>query len=407
MRRAGIAAIIDQGSWSASTLVMSVLSGFNVGAATFGLIGAAYALLLVGQGAIRAVALEPLVIHGSSGVCRRGSRRRRAAGGLAVCLAISAAGLLLAISWVPPQGAVEVYALLPVSLAASCAMDVLRFDAMLGRRHVWLASINVSQCALFGLAALLSYFSGSAPTGVASWRLWVVSLVASSILLSVIYLVAHGQTGWASDENEPADDGVPVSTRLRTESAVDWLLRQGIGYLLVPLAAFMGGFSVAAPLRGAQVIFGPVNVLFAGLVTSMVPSLRTVDGRQRQAVLRRLRGLLGSAAVLWGAALTATPAPLGAAVLGESYVSGMLVLAPFLVQKVAAAVLTVQTIDARLRRSVMELVAGRLVSVPVLLGLALVLGNAFDAFGFATAFAASTWVLVAVVSLRQRRKPER
>src|SRR5690606_17373473 len=79
----------------------------------------------------------------------------------------------------------------------------------------------------------------------------------------------------------------------------------------------------AAGFRGAQVVMGPVNILFFGASMQALPVFVRQASRDPKVVLRSAR-ILSTALVLcaatWGAAAAALPESVGEALLGRSWI---------------------------------------------------------------------------------------
>jgi O-antigen/teichoic acid export membrane protein len=112
----------------------------------------------------------------------------------------------------------------------------------------------------------------------------------------------------------------------------DTVVSIGTSYVVVLVLAPVVGASAIGALRGAQTLFGPLQVVMAGLVTLSPPEasrlLQQDPGRLRS-MLRIVSTGLGAAALVFGIALSFLPADVGRAVLGDTWGTASTLIAPF------------------------------------------------------------------------------
>lgn len=121
----------------------------------------------------------------------------------------------------------------------------------------------------------------------------------------------------------PAWRSTPVPTGRSLSFAADTVMGSGVVQLVTWVSAAAGGLTVAAALRGAGTLAGPVTVCLGAARSVLIP--RAVSRLRSQGGLRGLRRdtvllcLVASPGLVALAAAGALPAPAGEAVLGETW----------------------------------------------------------------------------------------
>jgi O-antigen/teichoic acid export membrane protein len=105
--------------------------------------------------------------------------------------------------------------------------------------------------------------------------------------------------------------------------AADYVVTMGSYQLMILLVAAVGGVTVAGVLRGAQVLLGPIGVIFAGVGVFVIPRIAGQGRTAREAIRPALltSALMLPVAVVWIAFLLWLPNTIGIQLLGPSWFS--------------------------------------------------------------------------------------
>ncbi|MDP8977695.1 MAG: hypothetical protein M3N17_03800, partial [Actinomycetota bacterium] len=150
---------------------------------------------------------------------------------------------------------------------------------------------------------------------------------------------------------------------------VDSLIVSGAGRVVLFLVALSTTVVQVALLRAAQVLYGPVNVLRAGLRGLGLAELNRVraDPRRLAWATSRVSALLAAAAALWTAVLVAFGGSLGPVLLGDIWATARWLIIPVGVQQTAACVSFGPFLGLRVREAATDSVRLRLIDTTVLI----------------------------------------
>ncbi len=278
---------------------------------------AGFALFLLAYsfcvGLVNAAVCEPSIVSGRKGA-REGGRTVGLAMVIAGGLGAASAGAFAVIA----DGDAREVALLPLALlpllAAHEAVRVVNF--CVGRVSVALLADGL----WFVLAAAALLASVVAPTLVGPVEvalLWglsggvaaVVAIQNAGIGLPEIW------AGWRVGRSP---------SNVRKAFVVDHLVMYTATYAAPYSAAAVGGISVLGAIRGAQVLFGPPQLLIAGARLLVVPMFakREVDGTPFRTAVRLGVGLTVMV-VSWAFTMYVVPDSMGVQLLGETWFSAM------------------------------------------------------------------------------------
>jgi O-antigen/teichoic acid export membrane protein len=315
---------VSQAISSVSNFALIVVVARWSAPAAFGWFALAFSTYALALSVHRAVVVQPFSIRLSSDDTRRSLATPTAAG--AACLVGVAGGVVAwALAAVVSAGGGDGRALVVMGavLPAVMLQDFWRcafFTAASPRRSaandlLWL----VVELVLF--AALAAWSSPGAAALTGAWG--VAAVVAAvwgcrqagvrpSLAGSVRYLRSHFDLG-----------GVLLA---------DAVVSIGTSYVVLLFLAPMIGASAVGALRGAQTLFGPFQVVMAGLL-ALAPAeasrIRQQNPGQLRPVLRVVSAGLGVAALLFGIALSFLPSGVGRAVLGDTWDAARSLVAPF------------------------------------------------------------------------------
>ncbi len=383
----------DQGLSSLTNAALAIVVARTVTRHDFGAFSLALITFGFIVGLVRAFVGEPFVVRFSAAGPAERARATRDASGAALGMGLIGAIVCLIVAAVAGGDTAATFTALAVSLPGLVLQDTWRHMFFAAGRPRS-ATINdfiwtVLQFGLLGLLLMGDHHS-----------LFLIT-ISWGMAATVAALVGCLQIKAVPD---------PLA-------ALDWFyetrdlnVRLGLGYILNMGAVTFGTYGIAGivgevaagALRAAQVVLGPLNLLFAGFNAFALPifSRRAVAGQRlfKQAVMGS--ALLGSMAAVWVAILVLLPARFGRDILGDSWAgadkvmlpSGLLLLAGALVLGASNSLAALSRADQVLRVT--------LVQAPLMLILGL--GGAWQwgvagaAYGFAiTQFVglAYTWML--------------
>jgi hypothetical protein len=160
---------------------------------------------------------------------------------------------------------------------------------------------------------------------------------------------------------------------------------------------------------------GPLNILFIGSTSVVMPESVRDRRHSPERFVRRLRGLsllLAGAALAWGALLTVLPGSVGRQILGASWRFGHPLIPAFMMVMVAAGALAGATVGLRALEAADRALRCRMRVLPLTLTLGIAGGVLDGALGTALGLAAANgfgaviyWrAFLSAVEQRERRK---
>lgn len=158
-------------------------------------------------------------------------------------------------------------------------------------------------------AASVGALSG-AWNGVSAFAIWALGGAA----------LGYAATAWTHADAVPVWSRTPVATARSIAFASDTLIGSGVVQLVTWIATAIAGLSVAATLRGAGTLAGPVTVALSAARAVLIP--RSVRHLGSGGALRRFAA---DAALMSGLALpalvglAAVPGSVGSALLGDTW----------------------------------------------------------------------------------------
>jgi len=303
----------DQAVFSATSLALAIGVARHATPAQFGAFGIAYVVYTIVLGTVEAFTAEVITVRGDN-LPPTGRRRMMAdASGTAVCagLVCTLVGVLLAV-FGHGGAAIAVAILLPAPLLF--LQDVWRFAFFASRRPraalvndlIWAALLAV------GLVIAPSFGTDEATSLVWLWSgagalCGVIGAVQARCLprvgASMRWTRAHGRAGG--------------------RYAGEFLALYGGAQAVLVAVGIFAGLADSGGYRGAQLLFGPVQVAVNAARIAVMPLLtRARVGVPADAVWRRLQIAGATATVVtlaWGAAVLALPSGIGYTLLGPSW----------------------------------------------------------------------------------------
>jgi O-antigen/teichoic acid export membrane protein len=307
--------ISDQALSSLTNFALGVLVARSVSSVGFGAFSIAFATFVVSLGLSRALASEPLAVRysdGAGGDWRWGAAAATgaalAAGTLlgAICLIVGATlgttGTLTT----------SLFAL-GLSLPALLVQDCWRY-AFFANGHGRSAFVNDAVCAtvLFTAYAILERVGQSTV-------FWLILAWGASAAVGAV-------VGMLQARVVPAPQLCATWCRAHADLIPRYVgeavASSGGGQLAVYGVGAVGGLGVVGALRAAQLLFGPIQVLFTGVGMMSVPELVRVLGRSaRQLYIAGgvLSLTLAVVAAVWGFGVGLVPNAIGDVVLGSTW----------------------------------------------------------------------------------------
>jgi O-antigen/teichoic acid export membrane protein len=176
---------------------------------------------------------------------------------------------------------------------------------------------------------------------------------------------------------------------LNVRMGIDFALNMGAVNLATYLIAGIVGLTATAALRAAQVLLGPLNLLFAGLSAFVLPVLSRTASRgrslTREAVMAS--GAVGAIASTWVAILVFLPESIGVDILGDNWDGAKSVMVGSGIVSVAVAFVMGASLGLKALRRADKMLRVTYLQAPLMLGLGAVLGWRYGAPGAAYGFA--------------------
>jgi O-antigen/teichoic acid export membrane protein len=165
---------------------------------------------------------------------------------------------------------------------------------------------------------------------------------------------------------------------------------RGAGQIAVLGLGAIAGLSAIGGVRAAQLLYGPLNVLFSGTFAVLVPEGAGLDAPQLYRLSKRASlGLVALSAAMT-LCLLAIPTTLGESILGATWTSAEDLLMAVGVGVAFGAVMAGPIVGMRVLRAARSSMRLRLILLPVALVLPMLGAAWWGALGFAWSIAAAT-----------------
>jgi len=311
---------IDQGIYSLSNVVLAILVARQVTAEEFGAFSTVYILYVCSQGVNEGIHGEAFAVaYSAAGETRR---RSMLAGAAASALGFGAAlGLVCLLAGVVVPGPIgDLLPILGVVLPGLFLQDLWRF-ALFAEGLPRAAALNDLVWGGGSTVAIVVLARTSLDT--VGWFLFAwgaagaVAAVVGAFQLRVVPHLA-GARRW-----------IPDHRALGLRYAAEFMLLYGTTQVVVLFLGAVAGLDEVAKVRGAQILFGPIYALYAGVRVAFTPTLvRThAEAPERTGRLVRLLAAgLGLVTLVWGLVAVNLPDAIGEALLGDSWAGTTTVL---------------------------------------------------------------------------------
>jgi O-antigen/teichoic acid export membrane protein len=392
--------VLDQIASSASNFLLVAIVANVSPAEQFGQFSLGYVLLVFFLGLQRSLIGEVLLVRFAAKGADLGGFR--AATGLATLLGVVALAVLAVGAFFARESSPEIWLVLAVTMPVLLLQDALRY-VLICRKLSGYAFVLDAVWAVLSTAAMLLLALARAD------GTWVVGAWAAGALVSAVLGIAITKAyprplrgiAWFLANRD-------LSVRFSAEFAS---LNASTALVWFALAGPLGAVGIAA-LRGASLLFSPLNTAFNSVRIAMIPEL--VRSRNTP---RYRRGLMGTGAVLlglgvvWAAVVLLLPDSLGRIALGDTWDSAKDLRLPNAVQ--ALAMVGYTTLLAYYRSSSLHvhsswmrgILAGMTLAVPFFAALAF--GVQGGAWGFAAAVAVALVGGLSITAAARRRGRER
>ncbi|WEK13371.1 MAG: hypothetical protein P0Y48_13050 [Candidatus Microbacterium phytovorans] len=391
--------ILDQIVSSLSNFALVALVAGVATTAEFGRFSLGYVLLLFFLGFQRALVGEVLLVRFSN-VGERPREVDGAAAGVSASVGVVSA-LALAVCGLLSGGDPLLWVVLAVAGPLVFVQDIVRY-ILIARARSGHALVSDAVWAIVALPAMVWLVAVSAPAWAvaAAWTGGgVIALVVAIAYARVTPRPVAGAR-WLVENRDIAVRFSGEYASLNLSNTVVWF----------GLAAPLGLAGVAA-LRGASLLFSPLNTAFNAVRIAVVPDLvRNRGTRRYRARLRETALILFGICAVWSAVVLLLPAEAGRLVLGETWDAAADLRWPYAVQGLAMVVYTalLAHFRAAARHTSSTAMRGVLAAATLVLPMALAVAAAASgaAWGFAAAVAVSV-VVGLVWETRARRRDAR
>jgi O-antigen/teichoic acid export membrane protein len=388
--------IADQGVNSLSNFALVAFAAGASSATEFGRFAVAYAFLVFFLGGARALVGETALVHDSATRGQAGGLRREIVGA-SVPPAVIGALVLSVIALFMPPDARMVWLALAAGTFFAVVQDSYRYVALVeGRTTLALVLDVVWTVPAVVAMAVLSVAQAGAPWVVVAWTAGAaLSIVVAALALRALPDIPGGWR-WVRSHASSSFRYLGEFASLN-------------GSTLALLAPVIGSAGVGA-LRGAQLLFSPLNTIFTALRIAMIPELSRAAGTRRyRARLGELGGILLVGSIVYGFAVLLIGEDIGRALLGATWVEAESLRPAFLVQYLLLAAYTLVLTVFRVRKlnnrsTIMRAILAAFTLV-VPLGFALWWGSSGAAWGFALAVGAAALVGAALLIPRRPTPP--
>ncbi len=377
--------VFDQVVSSLSNFALVALVANAAPAEEFGRFSLGYVVLLFFLGFQRSLVGEVLLVR-FSGAGPRALGVDDAAAGVSVVVGVVSA-IALALCSLFSGGEPLIWTALALAAPIVFVQDIARYVLIArGRSGHALVSDTV------WLVAAIPAMVGLVVVGAAPWTIvtvWVIGgLLAAAVALAFSRVFPRPIAGlrWVAENRDIAVRFSGEYASLNLSNTVVWFLLVG------PL-----GVAGVAALRGASLLFSPLNTAFNAVRIAVVPELVRARGTRRYAVrLRETSILLTAIGVVWCGVVLLLPPAAGALLLGETWSAASELRWPYAAQAMAMVVYSALLAHFRAAERHASSTAMRGILAAFTLALPLVLAALASTAGAAWGFAIA--VMCAVIA---------
>jgi O-antigen/teichoic acid export membrane protein len=321
--------LLDQALSSLTNFVLVVMVARSVQPRQFGVFALVLAVYFVALGLSEGVATAPLSVRYSdvTGVRFREAAVHAAGTALAFGCIGGLACLLLGVA-IP--GVSFAFGLLAVSLPGLLLQDAWRFT-FVAQGRPGQAALNDALWAVLqigGSLVVVLTARGSTPVFVGIWGgAATVAAVCGAAQLPGLPRPSQA-LHWLREHR-----------RLAWRYAAEALLVRGSLQLALILLGGVAGVAAVGALRGAQVLFSPLNLVYlGGLLVAVPEAVRILDSHRFRGLVALVSIGTGLLAILWAVIVALLPYRIGLQLLGQSWPSARPLVLLVAIQNLATAV---------------------------------------------------------------------
>lgn len=337
LRRLALAAgwgVADQALSSLTNFALTLLAARSLTPRMFGGFTLAFAAYLVALGIARSMASEPLALRTGGTTQGEWKEAARAATGAAVLVGVTGGAVMVLVGLLtngPVSGALTA---IGVCLPGLLLQDTWRFAFFAASRGGAAAANDAIWSGTLAVSLLVAGVMGRA-SAAAFALVWGLSGTVAG-------LAGVCQAGLAPRPREVRawfDRHRDLIPRFITEFAVS----MGAGQATLYLIGAVAGLAAVGAIRAAQVLLGPLNVVFMGAGLFGVPEAARYARAGGRAMLRRIgiliSGALGTAVFTWATVIAFLPNRVASAILSENWAVGRPLLVPMAAAMSGSAIL--------------------------------------------------------------------
>ncbi len=382
--------LADQALSSLTNMALGLLAARALGPRAFGAFSLAFATYLIALGTSRALNTEPLVVRHACGPPDVRTGATGSAAGSAIVVGL-VAGLVCGVIAAAGGATRGTFIALGLSLPGLLAQDAWRYAHFASGREAQAFGNDLVWAVLLLLLITALSVSGTAS---AAWYTLAWGTAATGAALfgaaqaRVLPRLRGAKRWWK--ENRDLTPGF----------LGQFAVSSGALNLTTFAIAAIAGMEAVGSLRAAEILMGPLNVLFLGISLAAVPEGVRLFKRS-SAQLRRLCLVLSStlpvAALLWGMAVYLLPSKVGHVLLKQTWSGALPLILPLALSRAgvglaAGPATALRALAAANRSFQAEVVAGGLAVAGGTIGAALA-GAVGAAWGLALAapVAAVAW----------------
>lgn len=391
--------VIDQIASSLSNFLLVALVARSSTPTEFGQFSLAYVVLIFFLGFQRSLVGEVLLVRFSVDAIDRTGYRHAA--GLASVVGVVGLVVIAGWSFFAPGGSGVLWLCLGVIVPVVLVQDVVRYVLISRGLSGFALLIDTIWVVLSATAmvVLVSVRAGAVPV-ILSWGAGALLSLAIGLAISRAWPRPVGGVRWLIANRDIAVRFSAEYASLNLSTALVWFA----------LAVPVGSIGVAG-LRGAALLFSPLNTAFNSVRIAMIPELvrSRGDARRYRRRLVETGTVLAVLAVLWGGTVLILPDSVGRLVLGQTWEIASDLRWPNFLQVVAMVGYTVllamyRSTSRHRQSSVMRgVLAAATLITPVLL--AVLVGVTGAAWGFAIAVTLAVLIGAGVTTITARRRP--
>jgi O-antigen/teichoic acid export membrane protein len=382
LRGRAVWTLADQALSSLTNFGLAILVAGSVSAAAFGAFSIALLTFSFVIGINRATVSDPLMIRFSAGSPDDLRHAVRRAAGAALVLGVAAGGLCALVGLAMHEDARTALVALGLALPGLLVQDTWRYGFFAAGRPA-AATVNdlVWAVVQFGVVGVLLL------TGNGSVLLFTLAWGGAALAAGVVGCL---QLGTLPDPSQ-ARGYWRESRHLSVRMGIDFVVNMGAVNIATYLVGAIVGLAGVGGLRAAQTLLGPLQLLFSGLSSFVLPvfSRRVAAGSRIKRLALTTAAVAAAVATAWVVVLLLLPRPLGVALLGESWDGARQVMLASGVVSVAVAAAMGASLGMKALSRPDLLLRVTLVQAPLIVGLgaygAMTAGAAGAAVGFAIA----------------------